>query len=111
MEAFGNKVRSETENLQEQKAKAQQQDDESGRSVDEITRQITDASQIGKHKQQTLKDNEKRIGQLQNQVKNMFEIDAVLLGVLKTQDPYWCPNASGYPVYSAELGVSEVKVA
>ena len=68
MDALSKKLQNEEEKLKQQRTKNQQQDDEGSNMVDEVTRQITDASQMARIRQQTMRENEGKVGQLQHQV-------------------------------------------
>ena len=66
--AFAQKVADYEKEVQQLHSKNQQQDDEDSQLLDQVTAQITDATQKAKIKRQTLQDNEARIARLQHQV-------------------------------------------
>lgn len=51
------------------RAKHQQHDDEHSRLVDQVTAQVTDATQKAKIKSESLQDNEAKINRLQSEVR------------------------------------------
>ena len=68
MNAINERLHTEQQNLQEQRGENQRQDDNISKVVDEVNRQITDASQIAKMKQQTVRENDTKVKRLQHQV-------------------------------------------
>ena len=66
--AFAQKVAGQEKEVRQLRSKNQQQDDEDSQLLDQVTAQITDATQKTKIKRQTLQDNEARIARLQHQV-------------------------------------------
>lgn len=69
MDAFRKQAARREEELREQKAGHQRQDDESSRLMDQVTAQMTDATQKAKIKRQTLAENESKISRLQREVR------------------------------------------